>query len=83
MKQFYIIANPKYFEKTMGWKLKHNEMKLTKDKLVMFIASDNVPETSIITPYHCGWRDTDKEENFCYSPYFCNAVNKNKEETLL
>lgn len=69
MKQFYIIANSKYFEKTMGWKLKHNEMKLTEDKLVMFIASDYVPETNLNTPYHCGWRDTDMEENFCYYPY--------------
>lgn len=84
MKQFYIISNPKYFEKTIGWELKHNEMKLTEDKLVMFIASDYVPETNINTPYYCGWRDTDadKEENFCYYPYFCNVVNKNKEEEI-
>lgn len=59
MKQFYIIANPKYFKKAMGWDMKHEEVRRTEDNLVLFVATDNVPETNIIEPYHCGWHDTD------------------------
>ena len=57
MKKFYIIANPEYFKKTIGWDMKHNEVKYTNDNLVMFVASENVPVTNIIEPYHCGYCD--------------------------
>ena len=55
MKRFYILANPEYFKKTMGWDMKHNDIKYTNDNLVMFVASENVPMTNIIEPYHCGY----------------------------
>lgn len=70
MKQFYILANPEYFKKTMNWDMKHNERKYTEDKLVMFIASDYVPLTNIIEPYFCGWRDMDiSTTETVYEPY--------------
>ena len=60
MKKFYIIANPEYFKKTMGWDMKHNEVKYTNDNLVMFVASENVPVTQF-EPYYCSYGDTDIE----------------------
>ena len=60
MKKFYIIANPEYFKKTMGWDMKHNEVKYTNDNLVMFVASENVPVTHF-EPYYCSYGDTDIE----------------------
>ena len=62
MKKFYIIANPEYFKKTMGWDMKHNEVKYTNDNLVMFVASENVPVTHF-EPYHCGYCDPDIDSN--------------------
>ena len=61
MKHFYILANPKYFKKAMGWDMKHNDIKYTNDNLVVFVASENVPVTNIIEPYHCGYCDSDIE----------------------
>lgn len=72
MKRFYILANPEYFKKTMGWDMKHNDIKYTNDNLVMFVASENVPVTNIIEPYHCGYCDPDTK---IYNPYF-NIENK-------
>ena len=60
MKHFYILANPEYFKKTMGWDMKHNEVKYTNDNLVMFVASENVPVTHF-EPYYCSYGDTDIE----------------------
>ena len=39
MKRFYIVANPEYFKKAMGWNMEHNDIKYTNDNLVMFVAS--------------------------------------------
>ena len=60
MKHFYILANPEYFKKTMGWDMKHNDIKYTNDNLVMFVASENVPVTHF-EPYYCSYGDTDIE----------------------
>ena len=60
MKKFYIIANPEYFKKTMGWDMKHNEVKYTEDNLVAFVASKNVPVTHF-EPYYCSYSDIDIE----------------------
>ena len=68
MKHFYILANPEYFKKTMGWDMKHNDIKYTNDNLVMFVASENVPMTNIIEPYHCDYYDPDLKsiyESYC------------------
>ena len=67
MKKFYIIANPKYFKKTMNWDMKHNDIKYTEDNLVAFVASENVPMTNIIEPYHCCYCDPDIK---IYNPYY-------------
>ena len=71
MKRFYIVAHPNYFKKSMGWDMKDNEVKYTEDKLVMFVASTNVPETNIIEPYYCGWQDTsiNESDKSVYAPY--------------
>lgn len=68
MKLFYIIANPEYFKKTMNWDMKHNEVKYTEDNLVAFVASENVPMTNIVEPFHCGYCDTDVKLK--YYPYY-------------
>ena len=60
MKHFYIIANPEYFKKSMGWDMKHNDIKYTNDNLVMFVASENVPVTHF-EPYYCSCSDSDIE----------------------
>lgn len=78
MKKFYILANPEYFKKTMGWDMKHNEVKYTEDNLVVFVASENVPVTNIIEPYHCGYCDTEIE--YDYKPY-CNLDNEIENES--
>jgi len=71
MKYFYILANPEYFKKTMNWNMKDKEVRYTEDKLVMFVASDNIPITQPIEPYHCGWRDTEVEYTLeDYKKYF-------------
>ena len=72
MKQFYILANPEYFKKTMNWDMKHNDIRYTEDNLVAFVASENVPVTNIIEPYHCGCHDTDIEADLksIYKPYY-------------
>ena len=81
MKHFYIIANPEYFKKTMNWDMKHNDIKYTKDNLVAFVASENVPVTNIIEPYHCGYCDPDIDSNSksIYESYcILNNETKNK-----
>lgn len=73
MNQFYILANPAYFKKAMGWDMKHGEMKRTEDNLVLFVASDDVPETNIIEPFYCGvCNPTFDIDSFkeIYKPYF-------------
>lgn len=72
MKHFYILANPEYFKKTMNWDMKHEDIKFTEDKLVAFIASEYVPVTNIIEPYHCGYWDTDIETDLksIYESYY-------------
>ena len=85
MKHFYILANPEYFKKTMNWDMKHEDVKFTEDKLVAFIASENVPVTNIIEPYHCGYWDTDIETDLksIYESYYGvneEIENKNYEE---
>lgn len=77
MKRFYIIAHPNYFKKSMGWDMKDKEVKYTEDKLVMFVATENVPETNIIEPYHCGLIDTDGSmlsSEMIYKPYINEIV---------
>ena len=71
MKHFYIIANPEYFKKTMNWDMKHNDVKYTEDNLVAFVASENVPVTNIIEPYHCGYcgSDIDSDLKSIYESY--------------
>ena len=81
MKHFYIIANPEYFKKTMNWDMKHNDVKYTEDNLVAFVASENVPVTNIIEPYHCGYCDSDIDSNLksIYEPYYIlNNETENK-----
>lgn len=75
MKRFYMIANPEYFKNTMNWNMKHGDIKYTKDKLVMFVASENVPVTHY-EPHCCGYFDTDIESYLksIYKPY--NAILK-------
>ncbi len=85
MKHFYILANPEYFKKTMNWDMKHNDVRFTEDKLVAFIASENVPVTNIIEPYHCGYWDTDIETDLksIYESYYGandEIENTNREE---
>lgn len=54
----------------MGWDMKDNEVRYTEDRLVQFVASVNVPETNIIEPYSCQWRDTDSSDSGAvYAPY--------------
>ena len=77
MKLFYIIANPEYFKKTMNWDMKHNDVKYTEDNLVAFVASENVPVTNIIEPYHCGYCDTDIESDI-YKSYSSTKEIENK-----
>ena len=79
MKHFYILANPEYFKKTMNWDMKHNEVKYTEDNLVAFVASENVPMTNIIEPFHCGYCDTEIE--YDYRPY-CNSNNENENDEV-
>ena len=77
MKHFYILTNPEYFKKAMGWDMKHNDIKYTNDNLVMFVASENVPMTNIIEPYHCGYYYPDLK--YIYKPYcMLNNETKNK-----
>ena len=77
MKRFYILANPEYFKRAMGWDMKHNDIKYTNDNLVMFVASENVPVTNIIEPYYCGYYDSDLKS--IYKPYcMLNNETKNK-----
>ena len=78
MKHFYILANPEYFKKTMGWDMKHNDIKYTNDNLVMFVASENVPTTNIIEPYHCGYYDPDIELDI-YKSYLDIYYSSNEE----
>ena len=81
MKHFYIIANPEYFKKTMNWDMKHNDVKYTEDNLVAFVASENVPVTNIIEPYHCGYCDPDIDPDLksIYEPYYIlNNETENK-----
>ena len=42
MKHFYILANPKYFKKAMGWDMKHNDIKYTNDNLVMSVGKKKI-----------------------------------------
>ena len=80
MKRFYIVANPEYFKKAMGWNMKHNDIKYTNDNLVMFVASENVPVTHF-EPYYCSYSDTDIELDLksIYKPYcMLNNETKNK-----
>lgn len=71
MKQFYIIAHPNYFKNTIGWDMKHNDIKYSdENKLVMFIASDNVPDTTMnCEPYICSFRNIEIDDNNVYIPY--------------
>ena len=78
MKHFYILANPEYFKETMGWDMKHNDIKYANDNLVMFVASENVPVTNIIEPYHCGYCDPDIELDI-YKPYLDIYYSSNEE----
>ena len=78
MKRFYIMAHPNYFKKAMGWDMKDMEVKYTEDKLVMFIATDNVPETNIIEPYYCGWMDTEVKP-ITYNYLYNNIIDNDKE----
>ena len=81
MKHFYIIASPEYFKKTMNWDMKHNDVKYTEDNLVAFVASENVPVTNIIEPYHCGYCDSDihSDSKSIYEPYYIlNNETENK-----
>ena len=81
MKHFYIIANPEYFKKTMNWDMKHNDVKYTEDNLVAFVASENVPVTNIIEPYHCGYCDLDihSDSKSIYELYYIlNNETENK-----
>ena len=81
MKHFYILANPEYFKKTMNWDMKHNDVKYTEDNLVAFVASENVPVTNIIEPYHCGYcdPDIDSDSKSIYGPYcILNNETENK-----
>lgn len=75
MKQFYILANPEYFKKTMNWDMKHKEVRYTADKLVMFVASENVPITHL-EPYWCSYRDTDLKS--IYESYYVLREEKEK-----
>lgn len=80
MKHFYIIANPEYFKKSMGWNMKHNDVKYTNDNLVMFVASENVPITHF-EPYYCSYSDTDIEldSKYIYESYcILNNETENK-----
>ena len=79
MKHFYIIANPEYFKKTMNWDMKHNDIKYTEDNLVAFVASENVPLTNIIEPYHCGYCDPNIDSN-SKSIYESYCILNNKTE---
>lgn len=81
MKRFYILANPEYFKKTMGWNMKDKEVRYTADKLVAFFADENVPITNIIEPYHCGWQETDMEPDLksIYEPY-CISKEQGEDE---
>ena len=79
MKHFYIIANPEYFKKTMNWDMKHNDVKYTEDNLVAFVASENVPVTNIIEPYHCGYCDPNIDSN-SKSIYESYCILNNKTE---
>ena len=81
MKRFYILANPEYFKKTMNWDMKHNDIKYTEDNLIAFVASENVPMTNIIEPYHCGYcdPDIDPDSKSIYDSYcILNNEIKNK-----
>ena len=42
MKHFYILANPEYFKKAMGWDMKHNDIKYTNDNLVMSVGKKKI-----------------------------------------
>ena len=79
MKKFYIIAKPENFKKTMDWDMKHNEVKYTEDNLVAFVASENVPVTNIIEPYHCGYCDPNVDSN-SKSIYESYCILNNKTE---
>ena len=81
MKQFYIIANPEYFKKTMNWNMNHRDIKYTEDKLVMFVANEYVPVTHF-EPYCCGYRDTDIESDLksIYKPYYAILKEDNDNE---
>ena len=75
IKQFYIIAHPNYFKNTMGWDMKHNDVKYSdENKLVMFVASENVPDTTeTIDPYVCGFRTVPIDDNrYNYIPYIAD-----------
>ena len=61
--------------------MKHNDIKYTNDNLVMFVASENVPMTNIIEPYHCGYYDPDihSDSKSIYEPYYIlNNETENK-----
>lgn len=80
MKRFYIVANPEYFKKAMGWNMEHNDIKYTNDNLVMFVASENVPVTHF-EPYYCGYCDSDidPDSKSIYEPYcILNNETENK-----
>ena len=81
MKHFYTLANPESFKKTMAWDMKHNDIKYTNDNLVAFVASENVPVTNIIEPYHCGYCDPNIDSNsksIYESYYILNNETENK-----
>lgn len=61
--------------------MKHNDIKYTEDNLVAFVASENVPMTNIIEPYHCGYcdPDIDPDSKSIYESYcILNNEIKNK-----
>ena len=77
MKHFYILANPEYFKKAMGWDMKDNDIKYTNDNLVMFVAIQSFHIPNSIDPYHFGYCNADSKsiyETYC----MLNNETKNK-----
>lgn len=86
MRQFFMIAAPEFYRFAMGWDLKSGQYRYTADKLVMFVASENVPVT-VNHPYICCFRETEESEEalkaakLIYEPFLSTATsNDNKKE---
>lgn len=81
MRQFYMIAHPEFYRFAMGWNLENGQYRYTADKLVQFIASENIPVT-VNCPYVCGFRETEESEEalkaakLIYEP-FLSATTSN------